>query len=89
MQPQKRSGMFGHIAGTAAGVAAGTVIGDKITGRNEPAPSHEATPVDPAHGPCKYEEEQILHCIQSQTDLQACDIYKKALSDCKYKYNIK
>ncbi|KAK2585959.1 hypothetical protein KPH14_010536 [Odynerus spinipes] len=86
VQPQRKPGMFGHIAGTAAGVAAGTVIGDKMTGRNEPAPSHETTPANPDRGPCRYEEEQLLNCIQGQTDLQSCEAYKKALSDCKYKY---
>lgn len=88
VQPQRKTGMFGHIAGTAAGVAAGTVIGDKITGRNESTPSYETTTVDPTHGPCKYEEEKVLNCVESQMDLQTCESYKKAFLDCKYKYSM-
>ncbi|XP_043506235.1 hemiasterlin resistant protein 1-like [Polistes fuscatus] len=81
--------MFGQIAGTAAGVAAGTVIGDKISGRNEPTSSHEAAVNHSVNNPCRYEEEQILNCIQNQTDLQACELIKKTFMDCKHKYNIK
>lgn len=81
--------MFGHIAGTAAGVAAGTVIGDKISGRNGSAASSESIEADSASNPCKYEEGQILDCVQNQTDLQACELYKKALLDCKRKHNIR
>ncbi|KAF7379695.1 hypothetical protein HZH68_016643 [Vespula germanica] len=85
VQSRKQPGMFGHIAGTAAGVAAGTVIGDKISGRNEPAASNESIPVDPAN-PCRYEEEQVLDCMQNQTNLQTCEVHKKALLDCKHKH---
>nr|XP_050868047.1 coiled-coil-helix-coiled-coil-helix domain-containing protein 10, mitochondrial-like isoform X2 [Vespula vulgaris] len=111
VQSRKQPGMFGHIAGTAAGVAAvnmnefriyqtikiiiqkiffyqGTVIGDKISGRNEPAASDESIPVDPAN-PCRYEEEQVLDCMQNQTNLQTCEVHKKALLDCKHKHNIR
>lgn len=112
MQSQKKPGMFGQVAGTAAGVAAvniiqfriylndwnhcvfkffffsflyqGTVIGDKISGRNEPAASSGS---DSASSPCKYEEEQMLDCIENQTNLQACELYKKALLDCKRKHS--
>nr|XP_050868049.1 coiled-coil-helix-coiled-coil-helix domain-containing protein 10, mitochondrial-like isoform X4 [Vespula vulgaris] len=87
VQSRKQPGMFGHIAGTAAGVAAGTVIGDKISGRNEPAASDESIPVDPAN-PCRYEEEQVLDCMQNQTNLQTCEVHKKALLDCKHKHSM-
>ncbi|KAL2748790.1 coiled-coil-helix-coiled-coil-helix domain-containing protein 2 [Vespula maculifrons] len=86
VQSRKQPGMFGHIAGTAAGVAAGTVIGDKISGRNEPAASNESIPVDPAN-PCRYEEEQVLDCMQNQTNLQTCEILDEDQAVCiVYRY---
>ncbi|XP_033207704.1 hemiasterlin resistant protein 1-like isoform X2 [Belonocnema kinseyi] len=70
VQPQKSPGLFGTFAGTAAGVAAGTVIGDKITGRNDPPQTPAAS--EESHGPCKYEEEQLVTCTLNQNELQFC-----------------
>ena len=97
MQQQQGPGMMGRIAETAAGVAAGHVMANAVTGMmsgggggQEPAPAQQAQPANAGYansappGPCGFEYQQFMHCMQqSNNDLNYCQQYSDMFSFCK------
>lgn len=96
-QPQQ-PGMFQRVAETAAGVAAGHVMANAVTGMmsggGEAAPAPAAEQATPANaggfgnaapqGPCGYEYKQFMHCMQeTNNDLSYCQQYNDMFNFCR------
>nr|XP_002124542.1 coiled-coil-helix-coiled-coil-helix domain-containing protein 2 [Ciona intestinalis] len=93
-------GMMGQIAGTAAGVAIGSVVGHGVSsalfgghGSSESKPDvtyQEQQPQQFQQQPqvCSWELQQFLACAQNQGDISLCEGFNDALKQCKRNYGV-
>lgn len=91
----KQPGLFAQMAATAGGVAVGSAVGHAVgsmmTGSGGSAQA-AAPPVQEQYsnyrntepsGPCAYEIKKFLDCAASQSDLNLCQGFNEAITECK------
>ncbi|XP_065164488.1 coiled-coil-helix-coiled-coil-helix domain-containing protein 10, mitochondrial-like isoform X1 [Atheta coriaria] len=96
----KQPGLFAQMAATAGGVAVGSAVGHAVgsmmTGSGGSAQA-AAPPVQEQYsnyrntepsGPCAYEIKKFLDCAASQSDLNLCQGFNEAITECKMRNNI-